>query len=140
MYLPIRQTDDYTSVDLVARTALPPAALPRRCGPRSNHSTPNVPTNEFRTLQQIVDKAVSPRRFVVTLLAGFSTFALVLASLGIYAVVSYSVSQRTQEIGIRMALGASQARLQADVVLQTLGLAALGIMSASPAPGCSPVG
>ena len=86
-----------------------------------------MPTNEFRTLQQIVDQAVSPRRFIVLLLAGFSAFALILASLGIYAVVSYSVSQRTQEIGIRMALGASQARLQASVVAQTLGLAAAGI-------------
>ena len=128
MYLPIRQTDDYSSVDLVVRTTLPPATLASAVRTALAPLDPNVPTNEFRTLQQIVDKAVSARRFVVTLLAGFSTFALILASLGIYAVVSYSVSQRTQEIGIRMALGASQARLQADVVRQTLGLAALGII------------
>ena len=128
MYLPIRQTDDYSSVDLVVRTTLPPATLASAVRTALAPLDPNVPTNEFRTLQQIVDKAVSPRRFVVTLLAGFSTFALILASLGIYAVVSCSVSQRTQEIGIRMALGASQARLQADVVRQTLGLAALGII------------
>ena len=127
MYLPIRQTDDYTSVALVVRTALPPAALGSSVRAALEPLDPNVPTNEFRTLQQIVDQAVSPRRFIVLLLAGFSAFALILASLGIYAVVSYSVSQRTQEIGIRMALGASQARLQASVVAQTLGLAAAGI-------------
>jgi predicted permease len=127
MYLPIRQTDDYASVDLVVRTALPPATLASAVRTALDPLDPNVPTNEFRTLQQIVDKAVSPRRFLVTLLAGFSTFALILASLGIYAVVSYSVSQRTQEIGIRMALGASQARLRASVVLHTLSLAGAGI-------------
>ena len=61
------------------------------------------------------------------LLAGFAAFALVLASLGIYAVISFSVSQRVQEIGIRMALGASAIDLQSRIVLRTLGLAAFGL-------------
>lgn len=61
------------------------------------------------------------------LLGGFAAFALILASLGIYAVISYSVNQRVQEIGIRMALGASPTDLQRGVVLRTLGLAALGL-------------
>jgi ABC-type antimicrobial peptide transport system permease subunit len=74
-----------------------------------------------------VDKAVSPRRFTVLLLAGFAAFALVLASLGIYGVISYSVGQRAQEIGIRMALGASAGQLQRKIVLQTLGLAGIGM-------------
>jgi ABC-type antimicrobial peptide transport system permease subunit len=79
-------------------------------------------------LQQLVDKAVSPRRFVVLLLGGFALFALLLASLGIYGVVSYGVNQRTQEIGIRMALGASASGLQARIITQTLGLAAVGML------------
>jgi ABC-type antimicrobial peptide transport system permease subunit len=80
------------------------------------------------TFQDLVDKAVSPRRFLVTLLGGFAAFALVLASLGIYAVISFSVNQRVQEIGIRMALGASATDLQRRIVLRTLGLAALGLV------------
>jgi len=79
-------------------------------------------------VQQLVDKAVSPRRFVVALLGGFALFALLLASLGIYGVVSYGVTQRTQEIGIRMALGASASKLQAGIIGQTLGLAAIGML------------
>jgi ABC-type antimicrobial peptide transport system permease subunit len=79
-------------------------------------------------MQQVVDKAASPRRFVVLLLGGFAAFALILASLGIYAVISYSVNQRTQEIGIRMALGASAQSLQAGILLQTLTLAAIGML------------
>ena len=74
-----------------------------------------------------MDRAVSPRRFLVLLLAGFAAFALLLASLGIYAVISFSVSQRVQEIGIRMALGASATDLQRRIVLRTLALAALGL-------------
>ena len=70
---------------------------------------------------------MSPRRFVALLLGGFAAFALLLASLGIYALIWYSVSQRTQEIGIRMALGASAAGVQRRILLQTLSLAACGI-------------
>jgi ABC-type antimicrobial peptide transport system permease subunit len=71
---------------------------------------------------------VSPRRFVVWLLTGFSAFALVLASLGIYGLISYAVTQRTQEIAIRMALGASARDVQSRILLQTLGLAGIGLL------------
>jgi ABC-type antimicrobial peptide transport system permease subunit len=79
-------------------------------------------------LQQLVDKAASPRRFIVFLLGGFAVFAVALASLGIYGVISYSVNQRTKEIGIRMALGASTGEVQRRIVMQTLGLAAAGML------------
>jgi ABC-type antimicrobial peptide transport system permease subunit len=64
---------------------------------------------------------------MVLMLGAFAAFALILASLGIYALISYSVSQRTQEIGIRMALGASAGDVQARIVLQTLTLALSGM-------------
>jgi predicted permease len=127
MYLPLRQTADYSAVELVVRTALPPDRLATAVRAALRPIDPNLPAGEFRTLQQLVDKAVSPRRFLVLLLAGFAGFALLLASLGIYGVISYSVSQRVQEIGIRMALGASAADLQGRILLQTLGLAGLGL-------------
>jgi predicted permease len=128
MYLPARQCHDIPSLDLVVRTKVPPAQLAPAIRAALAPIAPNLPGKDFRVLQELVDKAVSPRRFVVLLLGGFAVFALILASLGIYGVISYSVSQRVQEIGIRMALGASAANLQAGIVRQTLGLAAIGML------------
>jgi predicted permease len=127
-YIPMRQTQDYGSVDLVVRTSMPTAELASRLREALRPIEPNLPTSNLRTLQTMVDRAVSPRKFVVWLLGGFAGFALILASLGIYAVISYSVSQRTQEIGIRMALGASAETLQKNILLQTLGLAGIGML------------
>jgi predicted permease len=128
MYLPIRQCRDFSSVDLVMRTKLPPQQVAAAIRAQLRPIAPNLPGKDFRLVQGLVDRAVSPRRFVVLLLGGFAVFALILASLGIYGVVSYSVNQRTQEIGIRMALGASAANLQAGIVRETLALAGLGIL------------
>jgi predicted permease len=127
MYLPMRQTGDYAAMQLIVRTALPPEGLAAGIRTALRPIDPNLPVREFVTFQDLVDQAVSPRRFLVLLLAGFAGFALVLASLGIYAVISFSVSQRVQEIGIRMALGASASDVQRRIVLRTLGLAALGL-------------
>jgi predicted lysophospholipase L1 biosynthesis ABC-type transport system permease subunit len=127
MYLPMRQTQDYGAMQLVVRTALPPESLAAGIRAALRPIDPNLPVREFVTFQDLVDRAVSPRRFLVWLLAGFAAFALILASLGIYAVISFSVSQRAQEIGIRMALGASATDVQRRIVLRTLALAALGL-------------
>jgi len=127
MYRPMRQTYDYSAMNLVVRTTLPPDRLAAGIREALRPVDPNLPVPELKTLQGLVDKAMSPRRFLVLLLAGFAGFALLLASLGIYAVISYSVNQRVQEIGIRMALGASATHVQSRILLQTLGLAALGL-------------
>ena len=127
MYLPMRQTGDYAAMQLVVRTALPPDSLAAGIRTVLRPIDPNLPVREFVTFQDLVDKAVSPRRFLVLFLAGFAAFALILASLGIYAVISYSVSQRVHEIGIRVALGASATDVQRRILLRTLGLAAVGL-------------
>jgi predicted permease len=127
MYLPLRQCSDQSSADLVIRSTAAAGPLAAAVRAALKPLAPNIGGNEFRTLQQLVDRSVSPRRLVVLMLGAFAAFALILASLGIYALISYSVSQRTQEIGIRMALGASARDVQARVVGHTLRLAAIGM-------------
>jgi predicted permease len=127
MYLPMRQTGDYPAMKLVVRTALPPDSLAAGIRTALRPLDPNLPVTEFQTLQGLVDKVVSPRRFLLILLSGFAGFALLLASLGIYALISYSVTQRTKEIGIRMALGASSWRVRRAVLTRTLLLALAGV-------------
>jgi predicted permease len=128
MYLPIRQTTDFSAVEMVVRTSLPEGTLASTIRTALKPLDPNIGSSEFRNVQQLVDKATSPRRFVVMMLTGFSIFALILAALGIYAVISYSVQQRTQEIGIRMALGASATSLRRRIMFQTLRLASIGLL------------
>jgi predicted permease len=127
MYLPMRQTGDYAAMMLVVRTALPPDGLAASIRTALRPIDPNLPVTEFQTLQGLVDKVVSPRRFLVILLSGFAGYALLLASLGIYALISYSVSQRTKEIGIRMALGANSGLVRRGILAKTLRLALVGI-------------
>ncbi len=113
---------------LVVRTNLPPAALAGSVLHALRELNPKQPAVEFRPIQMLVDHAVSPRRFFVILVATFATLGLLLAALGIYGVISYSVTQRTREIGIRMALGASTGRVQRQVLAGTLRLALVGIV------------
>jgi predicted permease len=129
IYLSMRQTNDRQSVDLVVRARTWPEALAGAVRAALLPVNPSIPANEFRPLETLVDKAVSPRRFIVLLLGGFAAIALVLASLGIYGVISYSVSQRTQEIGIRMALGASSSHVRLRVLRQAMVLSMAGIVA-----------
>src|SRR5216683_753441 len=128
MYLPtMRDEWGPEGAELVVRTKLPPAQLAGSVMRTLRELNPNQAAVEFRPIQQIVDHAVSPRRFFVLLVGAFAGLGLILASLGIYGVISYSVTRRTQEIGIRMALGATQGRVQMGVISKTLQLAMIGI-------------
>jgi predicted permease len=132
IFIPMRQQQEYYSaVHLIARGSHSLTSLTEVVRNALMPLDPNLPTNEFRVIQDIIDKSMSPRRFLVLLLASFAGFALILASLGIYGVISYSVSQRTQEIGIRSALGASPIELQKRILIETLRLAAVGMVLGS---------
>jgi predicted permease len=112
---------------LVVRSKVPPETLAPQVMRILREINPGQPATEFRPVQRLVDHVVSPRRFFVWLVGAFAGLGLLLASLGIYGVISYSVTQQTQEIGIRMALGASQQRVQLGVLARTLRLAVVGI-------------
>jgi predicted permease len=126
VYVPTTQSEP-EGAELVVRTKLPPDALASSVMTTLRSFNPGQPATEFRPIQQLVDRAVSPRRFFVLLVAAFAVLGVVLASLGIYGVISFSVTRQTQEIGIRMALGASAGRVQAGIIAKTLRLALLGI-------------
>lgn len=127
IYYPVTQATP-TGAELVVRTTLPPATLATSVISTLRGLNPKQPAAEFKPIQMLVDHAVSPRRFFMLLVVAFAALGLLLAALGIYGVISYSVTQRTQEIGIRMALGSTTGRVQADVIGRTMRLAVAGVV------------
>jgi predicted permease len=128
MYLPATKQFGPEGAYLVVRSKLPPAALATAVRRLLREINPGQPATEFKPIQGLVDHATSPRRFFVLLVGMFAFLGLLLASLGIYGVISYSVTRQTREIGIRMALGATGKRVQLDVIGKTLRLALVGIL------------
>jgi predicted permease len=133
MYLPATKQFGPEGAELVVRSKLPPATLATAVMSTLRQISPGQPAAEFKPIQNLVDHATSPRRFFVLLVGISAGLGLLLASLGIYGVISYSVTRQTQEIGIRMALGATAARVQAGVIARTLRLALLGIAAGTVA-------
>ena len=113
--------------DLIVRTKLEPSSLAPALRAALGDVDARLIATDVRVLDTLVDRATSPRRFLVSLLGGFSALALILASLGIYGVVSYGVSRRTPEFGVRMALGATAGEVQRQVIGDTLKLTLAGV-------------
>jgi putative ABC transport system permease protein len=103
---------------LVLRTSLPPSQVAASVRQAVRAVDPSQPVAEVQTMEGIVDDALAGRRMTTGLLTGFSAVALVLCALGIYGLVSHSVTSRRQEIGVRMALGAQRGQVLAGVVRQ----------------------
>ncbi len=118
-----------SSAELVVRTTLPPGQLASSVVRTLRDLNPNQPIAEFKPIQVLVDHANSPRRFFMILVGAFALLGLLLAALGIYGVISYSVTRQTQEIGIRMALGASASHVRRRILTSTLRLATIGVLA-----------
>ncbi|SDF90708.1 ABC transporter permease [Terriglobus roseus] len=131
LYLPLTQGWGEDGAELVVRSTLPADTLGATIMQTLRKLNPGQPAMQLRPLQEFVDHSTSPRRFFAILVAAFAGTGLILACLGIYGVISYSVTRKTQEIGIRMALGASRDVVLRGIIGRTLQLAAIGIIVGS---------
>ena len=127
VYVPFRQTVT-GSMTLVVKSASDPAALLSEIRGAIASIDKDQPVVAIATMRQLVRDSVSARRITFIVLGSFSALALVLAAIGIYGVISYSVAQRTQEIGIRIALGARPGVVLRMVIVQGAKIAGAGIL------------
>jgi putative ABC transport system permease protein len=135
MYIPQSQLSDglnalnlrLTPIAWVIRTQVEPSSLVPNIREELRQAT-GLPVSEVRQMTEIVSRATSRQRFNMLLMTTFACAALLLAAIGVYGLIAYSVEQRTQEIGIRLALGAKATRLQNAIVLHGMSLTVIGVV------------
>jgi putative ABC transport system permease protein len=127
VYLPYRQSP-IPFMTIAARTAGDPADYANQMRRAVQSIDPDQPIANLRTMDELIGQSVGQRRLSMLLLSLFSGIALVLASVGIYGLMSYSVAQRSRELGVRIALGAARSDVLRLVLRQGMSLALMGIV------------
>ena len=127
MYVPFAQDSDWSGMSLVIRTSGDPAASTAAVRNEIKSLDKGIPVFNVKTMNEVLALSVGPRRTPMLLLSAFAGVALLLAMIGIYGVTAYHVTQRTQEIGIRMALGAQMRDVMNLVLKGGMALAFIGI-------------
>lgn len=117
-----------TTMNIVLRTTLPPATLRTNIEGIVREADPSVPIVRLRDMHGVFEESITRPRLLAQLLGGFAGLALLLAAIGTYGVLSYMVAERRREIGIRMALGADQGSVLAQIMKQGLVLTTVGIV------------
>jgi putative ABC transport system permease protein len=125
-YVPLAQ-NPARYMTLVVRSPLDPGALTDAVRKELRSIDPNVPAYGIRTLREVLDGSLAARRFNMALLLVFAAVAVALACVGLYGVIAYMVTQRTHEIGVRLALGARPADVLGLVVRHGMALALAGV-------------
>jgi putative ABC transport system permease protein len=121
--------DGDSAVLLVLRTSLPPASMTSAVRRNLSQLDSSLPLFSVRTMDEVIDEQARGERFLSGLVGSFAALAVLLAAIGIYGVLSYAVTARTREIGIRMSLGASQGRVLRGVLGEGMRLALIGFVA-----------